>query len=244
MKPPATLADLPVYAINLDSRPDRWQRLARQMAAVQLPAPRRWPAIDGRATTTADELAAYRGRNPVTAHVGAAIIGHCKTFLALLTHLMRAPAPWTLILEDDAEFVPDIHSRYEQFAALVPGDALILALGAVHFQQPAPLPGTGRLAWLATWITASHGFLVHADALQLLHDAAWPPIEPFDNSWNSVHALGRTYCPSPHLITQGDGYSTIRDCVRTITPNTSAPPRCPAPRQLCSRRPASAPGEG
>lgn len=205
MKPPPVLAGVPAWAVNLDRRTDRWERLTGHMARLGLTAPNRWPAVDGRATSTPAEVARFHRGQPASEAVRAVDLGTAKSFRGLLTHLDDLQLPWALVLEDDALFLGQVHDQYTEFAALVPDDALVLLLGCIHKRRPKPLPGTSRKVWRATHVTCSHAFMVSAEAAPLLRQAAEPLTMSFDVAWNLVHQLGRSYAPSPHLAIQRPG---------------------------------------
>ncbi|WP_433242573.1 hypothetical protein [Actinomadura nitritigenes] len=216
MRPPATLTGLPVYALNLDRRPDRWQTLLMHMRSRGLPTPTRFPAIDGRATSTHEELVNYHREIPSGLGARAACLGISKSFLGLLSLLLQDPPEWTLILEDDVMFHADIHTRYAEFASLVPDDALVLLLGCTHARTgdgPAargrlrsyPVDGTHRLVWRAGKVWCSHAFMASREAIPMLHAVAAQLRTSFDVAWNDVHALGRSYAPNPHLAIQRPG---------------------------------------
>ncbi|WP_160161182.1 hypothetical protein [Actinomadura sp. K4S16] len=199
MNVPPSLTGIPCWAINLDRRPDRWQRLTAHLQDRGLPAPARWRAIDGSTTVTAEEAGAFRATAaPCRAHP-APRLATARTFLALTAHLLDDPPPWTLVLEDDAVLHEHVHARYTEFADAAPDDALMVLLGCTHRRKPRPVQGT---CWRVTRAVDAHAFLASADALPLLHAAAAPLTTDYDQAWNDVHRLGHTYAPMPHLAIQ------------------------------------------
>lgn len=205
---PTALTGLPAYALNLARRTDRWEALVRHMRHAGLPAPQRWPAVDGRATSTDEELAGYERGAPCSRGVLAACLGTNKGFTALVTHVQEQGHPWALLMEDDAQFHPDVHRRYEEFAGAVPADAELILLGGVHKAAPAPVD-TERRVWRVKRATCTTAFLVSAAVCPRLLAANTPRRTSFDVAWQAVQADGRTYCPSPHLAVQRADYSDI-----------------------------------
>ncbi len=83
---------LPVYVINLDSRPDRWAAMAAQMDRLGLEAAR-IPAVDK------DGLAG----DPALARMGAGHVACTRSHYKAMQALVDSGAPAALILEDDVE---------------------------------------------------------------------------------------------------------------------------------------------
>jgi GR25 family glycosyltransferase involved in LPS biosynthesis len=216
---PANLRNVPTWAINLDKRPDRWDYLTGHLRSRGFAAPKRWPAIDGRATTTAAELARYRRAVPTGTRATAADIGTTKTHLGLIAHLAETdPAPWTLILEDDAAFHRDLHQQWAALAPRLPEDALMVLLGCQHERRPTPLEAGNRRWSRVTRATCAHAYLVTPDVLPLLHAAAAAVTTSFDVAWQDVQRTGRVYAPLPHLAIQREDYSDISGRRRAIRP--------------------------
>lgn len=205
---PGRLTDLPAYAVNLAHRTDRWSTLTAHLQAAGLPAPTLWPAIDGRSTTTDAELVGYQRGTPCSRDTLAACLGNNKTFTALAEHLRDTGHPWALVMEDDAEFHPDVHQRYAAFAQAVPADAELILLGAVHKTRPKPVD-PARLCWRVTRASCTTAFLVSSTAVPRLLEANTPRRTSFDVAWWAVQAEGRAYCPNPHLAVQREDYSDI-----------------------------------
>ncbi len=86
---------LPVYVINLDRRPDRWQTISARLDQLKMRVTR-VPAFR--------HLDVYRYRGPLTMGEMACAMSHC----AALRLLLETEAPAALILEDDVELASDI----------------------------------------------------------------------------------------------------------------------------------------
>ncbi|MEU9576253.1 hypothetical protein [Streptomyces chilikensis] len=206
---PPSLADVPSYAVNLESRPERWWQTVEHLAEMGMRAPVRWLAVDGKATTTPEELARYQARPKRGPDCRAACLGHNKSFTSLVRYLLdEGPAPWTLFLEDDVLFAEDLHPRWEKFAGLVPDDAWMVLVGGKHPHPSHPVDPEGRV-WRVNHAYATHAFLVSAEGMPVLWDVTKDMVHSFDVSWNDMHRMNRTYCPDPFLAFQRDGFSDI-----------------------------------
>jgi len=216
MSLPSSLADVDCWAINLDRRADRWAWVTGHLRNRGLQQPQRFAAIDGRLTTSPDEIARYRRELPSGIGPIAADIGCTKSHLGLLRCLAEAPKPWTLIVEDDVALHRDIHPRWSILAPKAPKDALMILLGCKHEQPPVSL-GEGEPSWCRiTHATCAHAYLVSDESLPLLIEATADVARSFDVAWNQVHQLGRTYAPLPHLAIQREDYSDISGRRRPI----------------------------
>jgi hypothetical protein len=134
--------DLPVIAINLSHRTDRWQILSRRMSAIGLSKLVRAPAIEG-ARLPANLVAALlrspadaTGRGP-RSHLTLTppAIGCFLSHLAIWQWLLGTDLPRVLVLEDDAAPV-------ERFSA----DRFRDFLGCIVMAGLADRPQGARLA--------------------------------------------------------------------------------------------------
>ncbi len=97
---------IPAFVINLDSRPDRWAAMSKQLARLGIEA-QRIPAVDARLLAAQEESAGETNGNPpfwrINLGAAAGMLGHSRAMIDLL----GSNAPAALILEDDAELAPD-----------------------------------------------------------------------------------------------------------------------------------------
>jgi GR25 family glycosyltransferase involved in LPS biosynthesis len=108
---------VPIYCINLDAAPARWERVQRRLAAYGLTA-RRW-----RASTPADAAACGRAFVPYLNELQRAC---ALSHYALWEHCVHEGYDRVLILEDDAVFRKDWRAITEARAAQPGWSALFL----------------------------------------------------------------------------------------------------------------------
>ena len=96
---------LPVYVINLDRRPDRWDVISRDLDGLGLPV-ERVPAVDAHTLSEADNISPLPFMNLGAV---ACIQSHAKA----LRRFLEADAEAALILEDDAELAVDVPAMCE-----------------------------------------------------------------------------------------------------------------------------------
>ncbi len=168
------MAQLPVYVINLDRRPDRWQAISENLDRIGVTA-QRIPAVDAQELAERQEQEIAHGNGPLFAiNLGAAacIQGHRKAMAALL----ESDRPAALILEDDAELASDT-SALLQSTDWWPSGAMVVRLED-GLDKPRLLrapygatPTSRRLHRFERWIPGSAGYLIGRDGARLALDA-------------------------------------------------------------------------
>ena len=88
---------LPVFVINLDRRPDRWAAISNNLDRIGVSATR-VPAIDAPDVT-----------GPFADDLSLAQAACLKSHLTAMQRLLETSHPAALILEDDAELVPEVY---------------------------------------------------------------------------------------------------------------------------------------
>lgn len=111
--------------INLDRRPERWQRMQRAFAAHGIESVQRFSAIDG------NEVALPRDWIHSAGAYGC-LLSHVR----VVRDARDAGAPSVLIFEDDAAFDPHFKEKFKAFIQEVPDDWDMLFLGALHKDEP------------------------------------------------------------------------------------------------------------
>ena len=160
---------LPVFIINLDRRPDRWEAATENLGRLGL-MPQRIAAID--AGTVADRelrkrVALDRPFQSLRRGSEANILSHCKAWETLLA----SPHPAALVAEDDAHFAADIATVLDPAGWRAGGAGLIKLeaagakkrwLGPEHGRTP-----TGRRLYpLFRFAGGSAGYLIDRAAAE------------------------------------------------------------------------------
>ena len=179
------MAQLPVYVINLDRRPDRWQAISENLDRIGVAA-QRIAAVDAQELAERQRQETARGNGPLFAiNLGAAacIQGHCKAMTALL----ESPHPAALILEDDAELASDTPALLES-TDWWPAGAMVVRLEdgldkLRLLRAPCGATPTGRrLHRFERWIPGSAGYLVSREGARVALDAFADPAETTDHT--------------------------------------------------------------
>ncbi|HEX6284506.1 MAG TPA: glycosyltransferase family 25 protein [Pyrinomonadaceae bacterium] len=114
--------------INLDRRPERWQRMQAEFARHGIDGVQRFAAVDG----TTMILPAHWNH---TAGAYGCLLSH----VGVIEEARARNAESVLIFEDDTIFDPEFTTRFAAFFAEVPSDWDMLYFGALHKDEPVRL---------------------------------------------------------------------------------------------------------
>lgn len=209
-----------VVVINLDRRPDRWERIQRHLADIGWPFryPERVSAVDGRLD-----------KRPGWWRAGAPAWGCYRSHLGAVEKALDDDVKSLLVLEDDVLMGLDFRKKVAEFLRHVPEDWHGLYLGGQHIRpakQPPIAVGNGIVR--ATNVNRLHAYALRGDYLQAARDhladlgthaqqhrRAGPQgrekAHHVDHRMGVLHETGRwnIYCPERWVAGQADGRSDI-----------------------------------
>ena len=179
--------------INLDRRPERWQRMQARLAQHRLGPVTRFSAFDGR---TLEIPPTWTGRS------GA--FGCMQSHLAVVRQARHDRLENVLIMEDDVLFDEEIHAKFEKYKANIPSDWDMLFFGCIHSVDPVPVSeGIARLRCsFSTYMYA----LKHTiyDAFIDVNEQA---VQAVDDNNTLLQKQFNCYCFMPHLAWVDDSFS-------------------------------------
>src|SRR5688572_19695622 len=111
--------------INLDRRPERWQRMQRAFADQSIGSVRRFSAIDGNEIVLPHDWI-------YTAGAYGCLLSHVR----VVREARDADASSVLIFEDDIVFDPQFKEKFATFIRELPDDWDMLFFGALHKDEP------------------------------------------------------------------------------------------------------------
>ena len=181
--------------INLDRRPDRWEKMVRAFERHRIEGVIRFPAVDGRQI-----------ERPADSPLCAGELGCLRSHLAVVKR--HRDAPRLLILEDDCLFVPDFRERFSRCAAELPADWHLLFFGDQRLDRP------DREHISRNVVRARSIWLTHIYAInQCVYDAFIAFCEtgraPSDGCTIEMQQIFDCYCFIPRLAWQDFGDSDI-----------------------------------
>src|SRR6267142_985913 len=183
--------------INLNRRPDRWQRIQARFAEHGIDQVVRFPALDGKNL----EIPSVWNNFP-----GA--YGCLRSHLAVVEQARESGQPSVLIFEDDAVLADDFNAKFADYSEQVPAGWDMLFFGAIHGQPITKVSGniirvTHSLSTYAYALkhTVYDGFIeVNRKALTVL-----------DENTRELQKLFNCYCFMPHLAWVENDYSDVRE---------------------------------
>jgi glycosyl transferase family 25 len=112
--------------INLDRRPERWQRMERAFADQSIGPVHRFSAVDGNNIALPHDWI----------HTAGAY-GCLRSHVEVVREARDAGASSVLIFEDDVVFDPEFKEKFATFIHELPNDWDMLFLGALHKDEPS-----------------------------------------------------------------------------------------------------------
>jgi glycosyl transferase, family 25 len=182
------------FCINLQRRPDRWDRMLHQFRLHDINVIRH-DAVDGRSVTP----------HPEWKH-SAGAYGCLLSHLEIVRKAQESGLPAVLILEDDVILHDDFQERFEECAAQVPEDWDAIFMGGLHLDDPAPVsPGVAKL----TDSVSTYAYGLRNKAYAAFLSDAETQTWPVDHWTRAMQRDFRFYCFTPHLAWLAEDYSDI-----------------------------------
>lgn len=179
--------------INLDRRPERWDRVQARFAAADVGAVERFPAVDGHAAGV-----------PASWPYSVGAYGCLQSHLAVVREARARERESILILEDDVVLADGFHEKFQERVCRLPPDWDMLYFGCLHYEPPEPAaPGIARLRLsFSTFMYAVRQTVY--DAFIFLNQRERYPVDR-NNLFLQKRFL--CYCFMPHLAWVDDSYS-------------------------------------
>lgn len=211
-----------VHVINLDRSPERWERIARALAAEGL-SPERVAGVDGRRldpATLADDAACRRemGRSLQPGEIGC-VLGHRRALEAFLD----TDAAFGVVLEDDAVpasgFAAALDALCAHLAARpeLAAEAVNLGPSDRKYTTPAGQAGAVDLLCAHRFPMLATGVLwTRAGAERILAATEGPVRLPWDSILRvELTGTNRGFSLQPSLVTPAEGPSDIQSASLT-----------------------------
>jgi glycosyl transferase, family 25 len=222
--------DLPIIAINLPHRIDRWQILSQRMLAIGLTKLVRAPAIEGARlpTNRIDALL----RSPTDATNGAPrshltltppAIGCFLSHLAIWRWILGTRLPRVLVLEDDAAPTAQFSAARLRGLAAVPDETGLVFLGCMIMGGLADKPHRLNLARIY-YFNGTFAYLITPAACPVLLQNLLPMHAHIDHQISKVLFEQRhvfpAYYAAPHFFEPD--WSLRSDCYVQLSDNFAA----------------------
>lgn len=117
----------PIFIVNLDRSPDRYQYMTDHLNSFGLTGYKRWQASDGSKIDPSDMITAGVNKHMVHTRKGGA--GCSMSHIQLWRYMVKHKIDWTLILEDDALLHPQFLQLFHHYWNKLPQKVKIFYLG-------------------------------------------------------------------------------------------------------------------
>ena len=196
-----------IYVVNLDRRPDRWQRFLDELPSNwPFGPPFRFRAVDGNSERPAqgwkENLGAW---------------GCYRSHIEVLKHAIDNQLHRVLILEDDAVFCPNFSNEVERFIKHLPQDWRMIYLGGQHIEIHKGRPTKiNEMVYAPYNANRLHAYSIQGVSnIQRVYDFLVNP-----GNWTSLHHVDHflgsfqkqnsgIYSPRQWLVAQDCGTSDI-----------------------------------
>jgi len=186
-----------VVCINLDRRPDRWQRIQKELARHGIEAVERFAAVDG---DTIEKPAGW-------IHTSGAY-GCLLSHVEVVKEARQSAAQSVLIFEDDAVLDPDFQKKFARFIKEVPHDWDMLYFGALHKDAPVKVSEhVGRI----TKANSTYAYALRNTIYDVFIDLNARAEHVLDMTSYKLQDRFNCYCFMPNLAWVEAEYSDVQN---------------------------------
>lgn len=188
-----------IYCLNLDRRPDRWEKCKALFDKVQIKVDR-FSAIDKLNITT--------NKSKITNGQLACLSSHYN----IIKNAKQSGHSKILILEDDVVFSDDINNIFKESIVDVPEDWNMLYLGGNHLHG---LHHVKNNVYKTIYSLTTHAYGIKESFYDIILSKLEPANSPIDVYYASMHCQYPSYLiknGNSQLAWQDSGYSDIEEC--------------------------------
>jgi GR25 family glycosyltransferase involved in LPS biosynthesis len=214
--------DVPVFVVNLDSRPDRWHLLQDRLRAIGLTG-ERVAALTGPDATESGYTVEVPDHQKAEWHVSPGGLGCAATHIEIYRRVAASIRPGALILEDDVVLPEDFVPRAQAALTTRSPHTAVISLGWLFYSRSLRsrlrdvahhVGGTGsrdRLA-VAPFAFGTHCYWVSREFAMAAPQLMTPVYAPIDAMLRAITHYSSWQCEVhwPPLATQDQSPSDIR----------------------------------
>ena len=182
--------------LNLDSRPDRWQRMQQRFADRGMNRVVRFSALEGLELEIPPDWPYLPGA-----------YGCLRSHLAIVQEARRKRLPSVLIFEDDCDFSPDFREKFNSVSEELPGDWDMLLFGAIHGQ---PISQITPNIIKVTHSLSTFAYALRNTVYDSFIDLNMHAITVLDENTRRLQTQFNCYCFMPHLAWVDEDFSDVR----------------------------------
>jgi hypothetical protein len=182
--------------INLDKRPDRWERIQARFVEHSLDQVVRFPALDGNSLKVPSGWPSFPGA-----------YGCLRSHLEVVEQAREQARPNVLIFEDDAVLAPGFNTRFAGYVQQLPQDWDMVFFGAIHGQ---PLTRITDNIIRVTHSLSTYAYAVRHTIYDAFIEVNRKAPSVLDENTRSLQKRFNCYCFMPHLAWVEEDYSDVR----------------------------------
>jgi len=188
--------------INLDRRPDRWERMRARFAQHNIEQVVRFPALDGKSLEI-----------PVTWDSFPGAYGCLRSHLKVVEEARDEARTNVLIFEDDVVLAPEFSLRFAEYINQVPADWDMIFFGGIHGEPPSKVSSNvSRVTHSLSTYTYALNHTIYDGFIDLNRRA----LSLLDQNTRSLQKEFNSYCFMPHLAWVEDDFSDVREEVSNL----------------------------
>ncbi len=179
--------------INLDRRPERWDRVQQRFMRLGIGPVHRFAAIDASMVAV-----------PADWQGAAGGYGCSQSHLSVVREARRLRAPHVLIFEDDVVFCEELNDEFPNYVAQLPADWGMLQFGGLHRTRPVR---HSENLFKTQRSMSTYAYAINSSMYDAFIDVNSRSQWPVDCNNFTLQQQYDCYCFMPHLAWVEDGYS-------------------------------------
>lgn len=182
--------------INLDTRPDRWERMTARFLEHGINRVVRFPAVNGNQVEI-----------PSAWRYSPGAYGCLRSHLAVIEQARDEARPSVLIFEDDTVLAPDFNPQFARYVEQLPDEWDMIFFGGLHGQPVTKVADN--------LLRINHSLSTYAYALKhTIYDSFIElnrqALTVLDENTRALQKRFNCYCFTPHLAWVEGDYSDVR----------------------------------
>ena len=182
--------------INLESRPDRWQRITARFVEQGMNRVVRFQAVDGKSLAI-----------PPVWNYSPGAYGCLRSHLAVIEQARDEARPSIMIFEDDAVLAPGFTARFADYVKQLPDDWDMLFFGGLHGK---PLTSVADNVSRVTHSLSTYAYALRHTIYDAFIEVNRQGLDLLDQNTRALQKQFNCYCFMPHLAWVEEDYSDVR----------------------------------
>jgi glycosyl transferase, family 25 len=183
--------------INLDSRPDRWERITARFVEHGINRVIRFPAVDGKTLDI-----------PAFWHSTPGAYGCLRSHLAVIERMREEGKTSVLIFEDDAVLAPEFSLKFAGYVKQLPDDWDMLFFGGLHGE---PLTRVADNVMRVTHSLSTYAYALKHTIYDKFIEVNREALALLDQNTRALQKQFNCYCFMPHLAWVEEDFSDVTE---------------------------------